>query len=47
MEILLPDCLWLQVLRQIRIHREIAALQGLQIVLAPLPEPAYQECCKI
>ncbi len=47
METLLPDRLWLQVLRQIRIHREIAALQGFQIVLAPLPEPAYQECYKI
>ena len=44
---LLPSVLWTQLLKHIHIHEEIAALHGFQILLIPLYNSRYQECCKI
>ncbi len=47
LEILLPSIVWAQLLRHIRLSRDIAAKFGFEIVLKPLPDRAYQEWCKI
>jgi hypothetical protein len=45
--VLFPCVLWLQLLRQIRTHADIAAALGFEIVLKSLPHNAYREWCKI
>ena len=47
LSILFPSVLWFQLLRQIRVHADIAARYGFEIVLKSLPYNAYRECCKI
>lgn len=47
LSILFPTVLWFQLLRQIRIHADIAAHHGFEIILKPLSHIAYRECCKI
>jgi hypothetical protein len=47
LSVLFPSVLWLQLLRQIRTHADIAADLGFEIVLKSLPLNAYRECCKI
>lgn len=41
LEVLFPSIVWFQVLRFCRIHAEIAAQYGFEIVLKPLPNWAY------
>ena len=45
--VLFPSVLWLQLLRQIRTHADIAAELGFEIVITSLPYNAYREWCKI
>ncbi|UIE36273.1 hypothetical protein [Leptodesmis sichuanensis] len=47
LETLLPSIVWFQLLKQIRMSADIAALYGFEIVLKSLPDPAYWERCKI
>jgi len=47
LETLFPSIIWLQLLRQIRVSTDIAAMYGFQIVLKPLSSKAYRERCKI
>ncbi len=47
LETLLPSVVWFQLLKQIRMSADIAAQHGFEIVLKPLPDPAYWERCKI
>jgi len=47
LERLLPSVLWLELLRHTRSRTDIAAQFGFQIVLKPLPDLAYRDCCKI
>jgi hypothetical protein len=47
LETLLPSIVWFQLLKQIRMSADIAAQYGFEIVLKPLPSPAYWERCKI
>jgi hypothetical protein len=47
LETLFPSIIWLQLLRQIRVSANIAALYGFEIVLKSLPDEAYREWCKI
>jgi hypothetical protein len=42
-----PSIIWLQLLRQIRVSADIAALYGFEILLKPLSAKAYRERCKI
>ena len=45
--VLFPSIVWLQLLRFIRTHADIAAQFGLEIILKSLPDSSYRECCKI
>ena len=45
--VLFPSVLWFQLLRLIRTRTNITAKYGFEIVLKPLPDWAYRECCKI
>lgn len=47
LKILFPAIIWFQLLKLIRCHTEIAAQHGFDIVLKPLSNWAYRECCKI
>jgi hypothetical protein len=47
LSILFPAVLWFQLLKFIQIRADIAAHFGFEIILNPLPDIAYQECCKI
>ena len=47
LSVLFPSVFWFQLLRQIRIHDDIKAHHGFEIILKPLSHMAYQECCKI
>ena len=44
---LFPSIVWLQLLKSIQRHTDIASQYGFQIILKSLPYPAYRECCKI
>jgi hypothetical protein len=44
---LFPSVLWLQLLKQIQSQTDLAARYRFEITLKSLPDPAYQECCKI
>ena len=46
LSVLFPSVLWFQLLRQIRIHADIATHHGFEIILKPLSHIAYRECCK-
>ncbi|CAN5621882.1 transposase [soil metagenome] len=47
LEKLLPSVLWSQLLKQIRRNADIAAHYGFEIIIQSLPDPAYQEWCKM
>lgn len=47
LSILFPSVVWFQLLKQIRVHADIAAQYGFEISLKPLLNPPYRECCKI
>jgi hypothetical protein len=47
LEILFSSIIWFQLLKFIQTHTKIAAQHGFDIILKPLPNWAYQECCKI
>jgi hypothetical protein len=47
LEILFPSIAWFQLLKLIQCRAKIAAQRGFDIVLKPLPNPAYRERCKI
>lgn len=47
LEILFPSIVWSQLLKSIQSHAEIAAQYGFEIILKPLPNCPYGECCKI
>jgi len=47
LSVLFPSVLWLQLLRLLQTHSNIAANYGFEIILKPLPDWAYREWCKI
>jgi hypothetical protein len=47
LEVLFPTIVWFQWLKAIQSRAQIAAQRGFNIVLKPMPNPAYRECCKI
>ncbi|MCY7393134.1 MAG: transposase [Leptolyngbyaceae cyanobacterium CAN_BIN12] len=47
LEILFPSIVWLQLLKSIQRHTDVASQYGFQIILKSLPYRAYRECCKI
>jgi hypothetical protein len=47
LSVLLPSVLWLKLQRNIRIHADVAARYGFEIVLKPISNEAHQERCKI
>jgi hypothetical protein len=47
LEVLFPSIVWFQLLKSIQICAKIAAQRGFDIVLKPLPNWAYRECCKM
>lgn len=47
LSVLFPSILWFQLLRLIATRANIAATYGFEIMLKPLSNSAYRECCKI
>jgi len=47
LSVLFPSVVWLQLLKLIQNHSEIAAQFGFEIVLKRLPDWAYCNWCKI
>ncbi len=47
LEVLFPSIVWFQLLKSIQSRAKIATQRGFEVVLKPLPNRAYRECCKI
>ena len=47
LEVLFPSVVWVQLLKRIQCHTEIAAQYGFDIVLKSRSQLTYRECCKI